>query len=54
MQLLLSAHPDGLVVSGIQAELEIPTSTLSHHFEKLKAEDPLRVRRDIKEVVREK
>jgi len=33
MQLLLSAHPDGLVVGEIQSELEIPNSTLSHHLE---------------------
>src|SRR6202045_3542737 len=36
MQLLLSAHPEGLVVGDIQGELEIPNSTLSHHLEKLK------------------
>ena len=36
VRLLLSAHPDGLVVSEIQSELEIPNSTLSHHLEKLK------------------
>ena len=35
MQLLLSAHPDGLVVNEIQDELEIPNSTLSHHLDKL-------------------
>ena len=39
MQLLLSAHPEGLVVSEIQDELEIPSSTLSHHLDKLKNED---------------
>src|ERR1700675_3740883 len=38
MQLLLSAHPDGLVVGEIQEELEIPSSTLSHHLDKLKNE----------------
>ena len=38
MQLLLSAHPDGLVVGEIQEELEIPNSTLSHHLDKLKNE----------------
>jgi DNA-binding transcriptional ArsR family regulator len=38
MQLLLSAHPEGLVVSEIQDELEIPGSTLSHHLDKLKNE----------------
>src|SRR5712692_10237435 len=46
MQLLLSAHPDGLVVSDIQSELEIPNSTLSHHLEKLKIEDLVTVRRE--------
>jgi ArsR family transcriptional regulator len=46
MQLLLSAHPDGLVVGEIQSELEIPNSTLSHHLEKLKNEDLVKVRRD--------
>jgi ArsR family transcriptional regulator, arsenate/arsenite/antimonite-responsive transcriptional repressor len=45
MQLLLSAHPDGLVVGEIGHELEIPSSTLSHHLEKLKNEDLVRVRR---------
>src|SRR6202045_1469533 len=38
MQLLLSAHPEGLVVGDIQAELDIPNSTLSHHLDKLKSE----------------
>src|ERR1700730_18025056 len=46
MQLLLSAHPDGLVVGDIQSELGIPNSTLSHHLEKLKSEDLVRVRRE--------
>lgn len=46
MQLLLQAHPDGLVASDISGELEIPASTLSHHLDKLKAEDLVRVRRD--------
>src|SRR6266567_4388854 len=46
MQLLLSAHPDGLVVGDIQAELEIPNSTLSHHLEKLKHEELVHVRRE--------
>jgi ArsR family transcriptional regulator, arsenate/arsenite/antimonite-responsive transcriptional repressor len=45
MQLLLSAHPEGLVVSEIQDELEIPGSTLSHHLDKLKNEDLVRVER---------
>ena len=46
MQLLLSAHPEGLVVGDVQAELGIPNSTLSHHLEKLKNEDLVTVRRD--------
>jgi len=46
MQLLLSAHPDGLVVGYIQSELDIPNSTLSHHLEKLKNEDLVNVRRE--------
>src|SRR4051812_32703222 len=46
MQLLLSAHPDGLVVGDIQSELSIPNSTLSHHLEKLKNEGLVKVRRD--------
>ena len=46
MQLLLSAHPDGLVVGEIQEELDIPNSTLSHHLDKLKAEDLVHVERE--------
>lgn len=46
MQLLLSAHPEGLVVGDIQAELDIPNSTLSHHLDKLKSEDLVSVRRE--------
>ncbi len=46
MQLLLSAHPDGLVVGDIQSELDIPNSTLSHHLDKLKNEDLVSVRRE--------
>jgi ArsR family transcriptional regulator len=46
MQLLLSAHPEGLVVGDIQEGLNIPNSTLSHHLEKLKQEDLVRVRRE--------
>jgi ArsR family transcriptional regulator, arsenate/arsenite/antimonite-responsive transcriptional repressor len=36
VRLLLAAHPDGLVVSEIQAETGVAGSTLSHHLEKLK------------------
>jgi ArsR family transcriptional regulator, arsenate/arsenite/antimonite-responsive transcriptional repressor len=46
MQLLLSAHPEGLVVGEIQADLEIPSSTLSHHLDKLKNEGLILVRRE--------
>jgi DNA-binding transcriptional ArsR family regulator len=45
MQLLLSAHPEGLVVSEIQDELEIPGSTLSHHLDKLRNEGLVEVER---------
>ena len=46
MQLLLSAHPQGMVVGEIGSELEIPNSTLSHHLEKLKHEELVSVRRE--------
>ena len=46
MRLLLSAHPDGMVVSDIAGELDIPASTLSHHLDKLKNEDLVTVRRE--------
>jgi ArsR family transcriptional regulator, arsenate/arsenite/antimonite-responsive transcriptional repressor len=46
MQLLLKAHPEGLVVSEIQAELGIPGSTLSHHLDKLRNEGLVNVRRE--------
>jgi ArsR family transcriptional regulator len=46
MQLLLTAHPEGMVVGDIGSELDIPSSTLSHHLEKLKNEDLVKVRRE--------
>ena len=46
LRLLLSAHPDGMVVGDIQSELGIPGSTLSHHLEKLKAEGLATVQRE--------
>ena len=46
MQLLLSAHPEGLVVGEIQEELDIPSSTLSHHLDKLRMEDLVNVKRE--------
>jgi len=45
LQLLLTAHPQGLVAGDIQEELGIPASTLSHHLDKLKNEELVRVRR---------
>ena len=46
VQLLLSAHPEGMVVGDIASELEIPSSTLSHHLDKLRNEDLAKVRRE--------
>ena len=46
IQLLLSAHPEGLVVGEIHKELGIPSSTLSHHLEKLRREDLVTVARE--------
>jgi DNA-binding transcriptional ArsR family regulator len=46
LRLLLSAHPDGMVVGEIQAELGIPASTLSHHLDRLKAERLVTVQRE--------
>src|SRR5262252_7539504 len=46
MRLLLSAYPEGMVVGEIGSELDIPSSTLSHHLEKLKNEDLVRIRRE--------
>lgn len=46
MRLLLSAHPEGLVVGDVGGELEITPSTLSHHLEKLKHEGLVSVRRE--------
>ena len=46
MRLLLSAHPDGLVVNEIQAETGVAGSTLSHHLEKLKNDELVTVERE--------
>jgi DNA-binding transcriptional ArsR family regulator len=46
MRVLLSAHPDGMTAGDIGAELDIPASTLSHHLDKLKNEDLVKVRRE--------
>jgi ArsR family transcriptional regulator len=46
MQLLMTAEPHGLIVGDIQSELDIPSSTLSHHLDKLKNEGLVTVRRE--------
>lgn len=43
MGLLLTAYPNGLTVGEIQAQLQIPNSTLSHHLEKLRIEGLVKV-----------
>ena len=46
MQLLLTAHPEGLVAGEIQEELGVSASNLSHHLDKLKNEELVRVSRE--------
>ncbi|MEW5983779.1 MAG: metalloregulator ArsR/SmtB family transcription factor [Acidobacteriota bacterium] len=46
MRLLLSAHPQGLIVGDIQAELGIHGATLSHHLQKLRHEGLVSVVRE--------
>ena len=46
MRLLLAAYPGGVVAGDIGTELDIPASTLSHHLDKLKNEDLVKVRRE--------
>ena len=46
LRLLLTAHPEGLVVGEIQSELGIAASTLSHHLDRLRSEDLVTVRRE--------
>lgn len=46
MRLLLSAHPQGMVVGEIGEELGIAGSTLSHHLERLKNEGLISVKRE--------
>jgi ArsR family transcriptional regulator, arsenate/arsenite/antimonite-responsive transcriptional repressor len=46
VQLLLSAHPDGMVVGEIQQELGLSHSNLSHHLDKLKNEGLITVARE--------
>jgi ArsR family transcriptional regulator len=46
VRLLLAAHPDGMVAGEIQQELELSASNLSHHLEKLRHENLIRVQRE--------
>ena len=46
MRSLLAAHPQGMTAGDIGAELDIAASTLSHHLDKLKNEDLVKVRRE--------
>lgn len=46
VQLLLSAHPEGMFAGEIQAELGISASNLSHHLDKLKNENLVEVTRE--------
>ena len=45
-QLLLTAHPDGMVAGEIQAELGVSASNLSHHLEKLRHEGVINMQRE--------
>lgn len=45
-QLLLAAHPEGMVAGEIQRELGIGASNLSHHLDKLKNEGVIGVKRE--------
>jgi DNA-binding transcriptional ArsR family regulator len=45
-QLLLTAHPQGLVVSELQQELQLTPSNLSHHLDKLRHEGVVQVKRE--------
>jgi len=46
LRVLLSAHPDGMVVNEIAQELDISGSTLSHHLDKLRNEELVTVQRE--------
>ncbi|MFN7922073.1 MAG: metalloregulator ArsR/SmtB family transcription factor [Bryobacteraceae bacterium] len=43
---LLRAHPEGMVAGEIQTQLGMQPSAVSHHLEKLKIEDLVRVKRE--------
>ncbi len=46
MRLLLAEHPQGMTAGYISGELDIPCSTLSHHLDKLRNEELVKVRRE--------
>ena len=46
VRLLLTAHPTGMIAGNIGTQLAITHSTLSHHLERLKREEVVKVRRD--------
>jgi ArsR family transcriptional regulator, arsenate/arsenite/antimonite-responsive transcriptional repressor len=46
VRLLLSAHPEGMVVNEIQSETGVSGSTLSHHLEKLKHDELVTAERE--------
>ena len=46
VQLLLAAHPKGLIAGDLSTELDITPSTLSHHLDRLKRESVVTVRRE--------
>ncbi|PPS39994.1 helix-turn-helix transcriptional regulator [Chroococcidiopsis sp. TS-821] len=46
MRLLFATYPQGMIVSDIQAKLQIPNSTLSHHLEKLRQEHLISSRKE--------
>ncbi|PIG92055.1 Clp protease [Gloeocapsopsis sp. IPPAS B-1203] len=46
MRLLFAAYPQGMIVGDIQAKLQIPNSTLSHHLDKLRQEHLISSRKE--------
>lgn len=46
VRLLMAAHPTGMVVGEIQAELGMPASTLSHHLDVLRQQELVDVTRE--------
>jgi DNA-binding transcriptional ArsR family regulator len=46
LRLLLSAHPDGMIVGDLQERLQMAGSTLSHHLDRLRNEELVTVTRE--------